>query len=204
MNTTLAYHQLSSVPQPAWAAMVMPVLPRRRSIGVWLIAVLLLINAPLRADSITLADAVKANYLFKFAPFVIWPAGVFASRVEPFSICLVNADSYGDELEQAVRDQTVQGHPVVIKRLSSLEGFEHCQVLYSGSVRWTPGFTASVKRLPILTVADDEAANAAIIQFVRIDGRVRFNIDVDAAGQSDLTLSSKLLSLAALVRGARQ
>jgi hypothetical protein len=57
-----------------------------------------------------------------------------------------------------------------------------------------------VQGRPVLTVAEDGSANEAIIQFLLVDGRVRFKIDALAAANSNLVLSSKLLALATSVR----
>jgi YfiR/HmsC-like len=53
----------------------------------------------------------------------------------------------------------------------------------------------------VLTVADMDGFldEGGMIQFLSEDDRVRFAIDVDAAGRATLKISSKLLSLAHVV-----
>jgi len=54
----------------------------------------------------------------------------------------------------------------------------------------------------VLTITDApaDARDTGIINFVIRDNRVRFEIDLDAAARNQLTISSKLLSLATKVR----
>ena len=40
------------------------------------------------AGEASLEYAVKANFLYKFGPFVDWPATAFATPSSPFTICL--------------------------------------------------------------------------------------------------------------------
>jgi len=54
----------------------------------------------------------------------------------------------------------------------------------------------------VLTVADqDLTAKGAMVQFIMVDGRVRFEIRSDAVQAGGLTLSSKLLALSASQKG---
>lgn len=49
------------------------------------------------------AAAVKATYLYKFAPFVEWPnAGAAASAAAPVQFCVVRDNALGGLLERVV------------------------------------------------------------------------------------------------------
>src|SRR5688572_23028343 len=73
---------------------------------------------------------LKAVFLFNFAQFVEWPAQSFESANAPFVIAVVGEDPFGEYLDTAVRGETVLGHPLVIKRYSSVSEVEPCQILY--------------------------------------------------------------------------
>ncbi len=64
------------------------------------------------------------------------------------------------------------------------------------------GLLAHLKANPVLTVGDIENFTKAggVIAFTLEDNRVRFAINVDAAQRAGLKISSKLLSLARIVR----
>jgi len=58
-----------------------------------------------------------------------------------------------------------------------------------------------VKGLPILTVGETPgfAERGGVIRFTLEDNRVRFEVNVDAAHQADLNISSRLLTLAKII-----
>jgi len=48
-------------------------------------------------------NAVKASYLYKFAPFVQWPPAALGASAAPFTICVAGSDPFGPALDEAVR-----------------------------------------------------------------------------------------------------
>lgn len=149
---------------------------------------------------------VKAAYLAKFAPFVVWPQSVFASPNAPLVLCVQGDDPFGGMLDKLAAGQSVDAHPVVVRRMARLAADSGCQIAYlAGSAAQSPAEALRVAAgLPVLTVTDaDGGADSngkGIVRLVLIDGRVRFMIDAGRAGQSGLAISSKLLALAAEVK----
>lgn len=146
-----------------------------------------------------LEAAVKANYLYKFGPFVEWPAGVFSGLASPFYVCVLGDDPFGHALDDATHGQTVAGHPVIVRRVQSAPGRGDCHVLYLGHVQGQnpPDLLLGLRGQPVLTVTDEQdGVSGGIVRLVVRDGRVRFTIDTAAAQASGLVISSKLLSLA--------
>ena len=145
-----------------------------------------------------LEAAVKANYLYKFTPFVTWPASAFASATSPFTLCVLGPDPFGEVLDSVVRNQQVAGRPVVVRRLARPDSVQACQLVYLGAARGEAAEAAqAVARRPVLVVSEDSpGAPAGIIRFVPFQGRVRFAVDAAAAQSAGLTISSKLLALA--------
>lgn len=152
----------------------------------------------------TLEYAVKANYLYKFGPFVEWPQRAFPGSGSPFKVCVLGDDPFGPGLDDAIRGQAVAGHPVVVRRVQTIAANLDCHVLYIGQASaQTPAEVLRMLRdQPVLTVTDERQGVAGgIVHFVLRDGRVRFEIDPGAAQLSGLVLSSKLLGLAATPAG---
>ncbi len=157
---------------------------------------------PASADG-SLEYPVKATYLYKFAPFVQWPAAAFESASSPFAICVVGADPFGQALDQAVASQRVEAHPIVVKRLAKVDRSSGCHVVYLGGGKGesTSDVLAAVRGTPVLTVSDSGHDGVkGVIDFQIRDNRVRFAIDDQAAQVNGLVISSKLLSLAVAVR----
>lgn len=146
------------------------------------------------------AYAIKAGYLYKLTPFVDWPATAFESTSSPFRLCIAGEDPLGGAVDHAARGARVGDHPVVVVRLPTLAKGSPCHMLFLAASRTQTAqqMLALVVGQPVLTVADEGLdAPGAVVQFVTVDSRVRFEIRADAAQAAGLTISSKLLALAA-------
>ncbi|MET3664941.1 YfiR family protein [Caulobacter sp. 1776] len=157
-----------------------------------------------RAGDVSLEYAVKANYLYKFTPFVEWPPTAFETPSSPFNLCVVGRDPFGVAMDRAVGGRRVADHPVMVIRLPVVAKGTACHMLFLGRSRvQTPQQAlAAVAGQPVLTVADRGLnAKGAMVQFIMVDGRVRFEIRSDAVQAGGLVLSSKLQALSAPQKG---
>lgn len=155
------------------------------------------------ADGGALEYVIKAAYLYKFTPFVAWPASAFAAPSSPFYVCVLGADPFGSSLDQAVNGHQVGDHPVKVRRLQALDGSGECHILYLGATRAQTATAAldKVRGTPVLTVTEQShGVSGGVVQFLVKDGHVRFTIDAGAAAANRVTISAKLLSLAASVQ----
>lgn len=151
------------------------------------------------AADMPLEYAVKASYLYKFAPFVQWPPATFENPTAPLAICIAGHDPFGPALGEAVRGQRVNGHPIVVRHVETVRPGMACQILFVGGGDAEEDLHA-VAHEPILTVTDRSRGGVGgMIQFVMVGGRVRFTIDQAAAQDSGIAISSKLLGLAVSV-----
>ena len=169
----------------------------------WAIALALGLAGPASAQGPPLELAVKAAYLAKFPPFVVWPETSFAGPSAPLVLCIQGDDPFDGMLDRLTTGQTVGAHPVIVRRLQRLDADSGCQIAYlAGSSAQSPAAALkAVDGLPVLTVTDAEAGGGkGIVTLVLIGGRVRFMIDAEKAAQSHLGVSSKLLALAVEVR----
>ncbi|HWE46416.1 MAG TPA: YfiR family protein [Caulobacteraceae bacterium] len=159
------------------------------------------------AEDVSLEYRVKAAYLYKVAPFVAWPASAFGGAGSPFIICVQGADPFGAELDRAVAGQGVAGHPFLVRRIETVGPDSGCHILYAGGSRRQSIVDAlhAVRGTNVLTVTDGERPDAprGIVHFVISEGRVRFDIDTQAAHENGLEISAKLLVLAHAVRSRR-
>jgi len=148
---------------------------------------------------------VKAVFLFNFAKYVDWPDAAFSNTNAPITIGLIGTDPFGDKLEHVIEGKTVKSRPFVIKHLASDAELSGCQILFishSEAPRMRE-IMAKAGPLPILTVGEDEtfAQNGGIINFVLKNGNVRLEIDLAAARKAGVTISSRLLAVADVVKG---
>jgi hypothetical protein len=168
---------------------------RAAQIAALLLAVLC--PPPVARAQDSLEAAVKATYLYKFAPFVTWPA----PGADPsFAICVVGSDPFGALLDRAVAGQRVDQRPIIVHRLPVAAHDSACEIAFVGGSR-SQSVADALRVLhgaPVLTVTDGPST-PGVIAFVIDQGRVRFRIDDEAAAENDLVISSKLLSLAVSV-----
>jgi YfiR/HmsC-like len=149
---------------------------------------------PAHADEAALEYAVKATYLYKFAPFVTWPPSI--AQKATFDICLSGSDDVTKLAPEAAEGQAINGKPLTIHRLAAGESAESCQILYIAPSPTAGLLLDTVRNKPVLTITDAAASNHGIIGFTVIQHHVRFDIDNGLAANAGLSISSKLLSLA--------
>ncbi len=146
---------------------------------------------------------VKAIFLYNFAQFVTWPGAAFPERNTPITIGILGYDPFGPYLEEAVRGEVIDGRSLTVKRFKRVEEVSDSHILFvSKSERGRLGqILAAVRGKSILTVGETEAfaRQGGIINFITVDNKVRYEINVDAAKRADLDISSKLLRLAKIV-----
>jgi hypothetical protein len=155
------------------------------------------------AQAETSDAAVKAAFLPRFARYVTWPPAALPKGSDPFVLCTIGDDPFGQLLDQAARTQTIDGHNIVVRRLSSADGADRCNIAFVEGSRSVPvgQMLAAIGSKPVLTVTDgSNGGPRGIIHFAVVNGRVRFFIDEGGAARRGMTISSRLLALALGVR----
>jgi hypothetical protein len=146
---------------------------------------------------------IKAACLLNFARFIQWPAAAFAEPAAPVVVGVLGDDPFGDALEQTFRDESVEGRPFVIKRSRQVEELRNCHMLFVSRSEKdrVPGILAALSTARIATVSeiDGFASRGGILNFYVESGKIRFEINADAAGHNGLTISSQLLKRAKIV-----
>jgi hypothetical protein len=147
---------------------------------------------------------VKAAFLYKFLSFVEWPAQSFARADSPLVIGVLAADEVQGSLEEAVQGRQAQGRPLQVRRVNAGERLAGVHLLFVGRAA-----AASLPKLAappgvlVVTESDGALEQGAMINFLRSDGRVRFEVAPDAAERRGLRISSRMLAVAHYVRPAR-
>ena len=164
-----------------------------------------LIGVPARAGNGAVAAAVKATYLVKFAHYVVWPANAFAAPTAPLLLCIIGHDPFGAAIDAAARDEHVDQHPIIIRRLPAIDRTVGCHIAFvaGAAAQGLPAFDGA----PVLSVTDGGETRArGVLTFALRDGHVGFDVDDRLAARGGLTISSRLLSIAWSVasRGGRR
>jgi YfiR/HmsC-like len=149
---------------------------------------------------------VKAAFLFHFAQFVEWPVEAFADENSALTYCTMGEDPFGGALNESVNGKSIGNRRLQVKHVKELEQIAGCQVLFiaAGEKKRHGEELAMASKRPVLTVGETDgfATEGGIIGFCREQNKIRFEINLDAAGKAQLKISAKLLSLAKTVIGS--
>lgn len=140
--------------------------------------------------------AVKATYLYKFAPFVTWPAPLAPGPGRPLNLCLSGTDRVTQLAQRAAAGQTVNGGAINVVVLTNGDPPANCHILYVANSPFSAKTLDAAHGKPILTVTDGSFPDRGIVQLVVVDHHVRFDIDEQLAADAGISISSKLLELA--------
>ncbi len=184
--------------------------PRRGLLGRWAagllgLALLGLAAPVLSAQTEPSAEyKLKAVFLFDFAQFVEWPAWVFHGHDAPLVIGVLGDDPFGAYLDDLVNGEKIGDRHLVVQRYKRAEDIKDCHILFicsseSGDLE---DILARLHGRNILTVGDTDSftRRGGMVRFVRESGKIRLRINLDVATDSGLTISSKLLRAATIVK----
>lgn len=147
---------------------------------------------------------IKAAFLYNFTLYAEWPASAFESPEAPFVLAIAGEDPFGNELDAAVRGKTVKGRVIDIRRYDEAADVAggHLIFLPDSQVKNLGVILRRFRDSPVLTVGEAEAftRSGGVIRLFVEENRVHFEVNTDAAARAKLKLSSKLLSLAKVVR----
>ena len=156
------------------------------------------------ADEPQLEHKVKAACLYNFAANTEWPVEAFATPDAPLVVGLVGEVPFGALFERGVQDKTVQGRRILVRHLDPSADPVGCHVLFLAALGETrlASLLAIAAAQPVLTVGEAEgfAQSGGIINFIKVGGSVRFEVNTAAAARAHLKLGSQLLKLAVIVK----
>jgi YfiR/HmsC-like len=147
---------------------------------------------------------VKAAFLYNFAKFVEWPSRTFRTPQDPILVCVLGHNPFGNALEETIRGKSIEGRAFAFRQVADAQEANLCQILFVSSAegKHFRALWGNLSPPGILTIGEVEgfAAGGGVINFKLEGGRVRFEINVDAAEHAQLHISSKLLGLAEIVK----
>ena len=161
-------------------------------------------SGPVCADDRALEYRVKAEFLYNFARFVEWPEGSQDQDGEAIVIGILGEDPFGPTLESVIRGKNVGGKRLRVKRMEHLvEETGGCHLLFisQSQTERLPEILRRVQGGAVLTVGDSEgsAQRGTVIGFLIEDETVQFEVNLQAAEQAGIKISSRLLRVGRIV-----
>lgn len=183
---------------------------RHRILRLWLVGWLLTSLVALTPDTVRTASGapeqeyrLKAAFLVNFIRFISWPQETFAQPSDPFTLCILGENPFGDELQQMTakrfNNRTLQViHDPPEKRLPQCEMVflsPSAQDIVDNSLNSLHGSRA-------VTVSDIPGfvERGGSIEFVVRSGRLAFIINQSDLEQRDIHVHASMLDLAAGLR----
>jgi len=149
---------------------------------------------------------IKAAFLYNLARMVEWPNENILTAKEPFAICFLGAEPFGDALD-GMSEKQVRNRPIVLHKDIVLGQVKQCAMLFISASEngRLEEILKELKGLPLLTVADEEgfAARGVIANMLRDDKKVRLEVNTRVAKEAGLNISPTLLELAVKVGEAK-
>lgn len=164
-----------------------------------LLGLLGVMASPVSAAAAPLEAKVKAAYLYHLIKFVDWPN----LPADSFRICVHGSDEVGSLLGE-LSNRSARERPLIIEREGDAA---RCQMLFIGRDEKNPAeLLARVRKVGILTVGDQEdfARRGGIVGFYSDAGKIKLEVNPEAARNANLKISAKLLELARPVSGGRE
>jgi hypothetical protein len=154
-------------------------------------------------------EQVKAAILVGFAKTTEWPPGTFKEGTKTLVIGIFGRDTLGDDATRPFTapgpGTSLSGQTVQFKVIAEEEGVRGCHVLFipRQERRRAREILDWVKGAPVLTVGetDDFLDQEGMVSLVPKDGKMKFEINLNAAKAANLKIPAKVLGAALKVRG---
>ncbi len=142
-------------------------------------------------------QTVKAAFVLNFTKFIDWPEDALAAADNTLTLCVFGNRPLAGRLE-GLQGKTTRGR--TIRVVLNPEQRERCLLAFVGQtdVRGVHAVVQPLSGRPVLTISDQEdfIRLGGIIGLKLSAGRIRFDINLQAARESGLHINSQLLQLA--------
>ena len=168
-----------------------------------MLAVLLIMMAPpvARSDSVE-EYAAKAALTFNFARYTDWPESAIAASPDALRVCVLDDDSVARSF-QGISGRRVGERRIKVNVLRSRDKPGSCDLIFINSRdrNKIALLFSDIRNLPVLTIGEipDFTDYGGIINLYRSDDKIRFEVNLAAARQANLVISSRLLRLARVI-----
>jgi len=142
---------------------------------------------------------VKAVCVLNAARFVSWPATAFSSADAPLIIGVVGDNPFGSSLQNVVKGETIQERRIVVRRVTpdDLRAVHILVISYSERDRLEE-LLRTLNGASVLTISelDRFTQSGGMLGLSLVRGKIRFQVNADAARRAQLKFASQFLLLA--------
>lgn len=145
---------------------------------------------------------VRAAYLYNLIKYVEWPA----DRAE-LDVAYLGDTATGETLQKMLNGRTADTHVIHVVLSPKQDELERSSIVYFAGLK-SPETLKGLDRLKgrnILTLGETEefARDGGIVGLVKVDDHIQIEVNLQAAQRAGVKISSRVLSLAVIVRPAQ-
>ncbi len=144
--------------------------------------------------------AIKTAFLYRSLHYVEWPDK--NRKPDSIVICEISDDKF-DQTIESLRNRTVNGRRILIKKISSFTDTEGCNVFHVPMMNTDKLRTILIQldSKNILTISEHHgfAKQGVILNFPTANQKVTIEINIDAANKQNIRFSAKLLRIAKII-----
>lgn len=164
-------------------------------ITAWLISACFPVVAEVPENS-----TVTAALVLNLARFTEWPGNAFENAGANVRLCVLG-DNVIQEAFSQIDSKQVGSRSLAVIHLARIKNLEQCHILYisaqdRGSVIQ---LLAELRRNPVLTIGSEEKhflEDGGMVLLKLVEGKMNIEINLKAANNSGLKISSRVLQLA--------
>ncbi len=143
---------------------------------------------------------LHSGFMYHFTKYIEWPA---AKKTGDFVIGVVGNAPISDALNAMAASKTVGTQKIVIKKFSNVSSVSDCQILFlsNDSAKEVDEAATKSKSKNYLLVTESSglAKKGSCINFIIVDGKLKFELSKNAVKDAGLKVSSELLGLAIVI-----
>jgi len=143
---------------------------------------------------------IGAAFIFNFAKFTEWPSQSFVDSGSPLTVCFLGAEDYRSAFRIISEGKVVNGRSVMVREVKSPGEIHDCKIVFADSSNNTVILSVlkNARQFCALAIgtSEDFLTRGGVIRLLVERNRMRFDVNVGAAGRTRIKLSSKLLALA--------
>ncbi len=141
--------------------------------------------------------------MVKLTHFIQWPDTTDTKLKKPeFTICINHSHKIKTALDDWVKTGLIKNKPVSVKYLTHISpSLKNCNMLFIAKNERLNFLLRQAKKYNTLTISDipGNAKRGVLINFINTDGKLRFEINLNAAKKSRFIINPRLLKLATIV-----
>ena len=152
---------------------------------------------PREADKDTTA-IVQASYIYNIAKLVEWKEPSLKNG--PFIISVLGSSNLYQELVKKYAEKSIGKQPIEVRKLPKSADIEQCHVLFVGQseLALLPAIYKNLDKRSTLLITEypDAMEDGSVVNFVRVENTVKYEISLANARKHKLEVGSTLVQLA--------